>query len=146
MTINKLDGVHKLGLFATPSTLIIGLVVSLLLYFLLPDAKNWVWTKSFLLGLFTGLMNFGFFVKGTKKMEHDLINESGNGVKRSVIYFFMRILVFVCIFGLVAYDMLLNDNPSFNIYATAIGYFLHIVVLAIVYIVFYIKGEKVSIK
>lgn len=144
--IDKLDGIHKLGLFTVPITILLTIIIFLLIW-LIPEPNNWVWGKSFLLGAFTGLMNFGFFVKGSKKLERDAIEENGFGLKRNVIYFFFRILVFVAIFALVITEQLMNpENPSFHIIPTAIGYFMHLIVLLVVYIVFYIKGEKVSIK
>jgi hypothetical protein len=128
----------------SPISLLIGGILCLILGLSLKSPSNGIWAKSLALGLFTGLMNFGFFVKGTKKTI-DNASEGNGPIKRNVLYFFFRILTFVAIFGMVGYNEFFTENPAFDLIPTAIGYFIHLIVLIIVYLIMHmIDGKKVS--
>lgn len=147
MNQNEMNELHKIGLFVSPITLVLGIVLALIFNFALPDNMNSVWMKSTFLGLFTGLMNFGFQLRGSRPNYVDSYSGKNNLMKRNVMYFFFRILVFLTIASFVVINQLqgTDENPaSFNIIPWAIGYFIHLIILAIVYIVFNLKGKKVS--
>ncbi len=142
---NEMNELHKIGLFVSPITLVVGIVLSLIFYFALPDNMNSVWMKSSFLGLFTGLMNFGFQLRGSRPNYIDSYSGKNNLMKRNVMYFFFRILVFLTIASFVIINQLqgTTEKPaSFNIIPCAISYFLHLIVLAIVYLIFNCKKRK----
>ncbi len=140
--MKDLDYIHKLGLFMVPISLLFGLIISLIFGFALPHNTNIVWLKSFLLGLFLGLMNFGFMVKGTKKLENDILNSEKSPIKRNMLYLFFRIIVFGAVFSVIIVDQITNNPPNFHIAPAIIGYLLHWVVLLVVHLVFKIKDKQ----
>ncbi len=136
---------HKIALFVSPISLLLGVILALIFKFVLTtdDDMNEIWMISTFLGLFTGLMNFGFMVRGSRPSYSDIYSRKNTMAQRSMLYLFFRILVFGSIFSLVVINQLTDDNPSFNVAPTAIGYFLHLVVLLVVYLVFNFKEKKV---
>lgn len=145
---NQMNDLHKIALFVSPITLVIGIIIALVFNFALTKENNMnhVWMISTFLGLFSGLMNFGFQLRGSRPSYTDSYSGKNNLMKRNVMYFFFRIIVFASIFVLVAVNQLqaTEENlASFNIIPTAIGYFLHLLVLLIVYLI-YNKRKKVN--
>ena len=88
---NGMNELHKIGLFVSPITLVLGVVLALIFYFVLDKDINTVWMKSTFLGLFTGLMNFGFQLRGSRPNYVDSYSGKNNLMKRNVMYFFFRI-------------------------------------------------------
>jgi hypothetical protein len=144
-----MNDLHKMALFVSPISLLIGIILALVFNFSLTKENNMnhVWMISTFLGLFTGLMNFGFQLRGSRPSYTDSYSGKNNLMKRNVIYFFIRILVFGSILSLVVINQLTAtaDNPArFNIIPTAIGYFIHLIILLVVFVIFNLKREKVN--
>jgi len=138
------NDLHKIGIFVAPSSLVIGIIIALIFNFSLTTINNTnhVWMISMFLGLFTGLMNFSFLLRGSRPSYTDAYSGKNNLMKRSMLYFFFRIITFGAIFSIVTVNQLTVNPPSFNVIPTAIGYFLHLVIFLIVYIIFNLKRKK----
>lgn len=122
---------QKISIIVTPVCWAIGLIVGLILYFTVSS----VWALSFALGLLTALMNLSFTVRGSKKMLDEIEREElGRPVRRNMMYFAFRLLLFVLVFGVVINDQFVSNvsDPKFNVWATLIGYSVVKVVLIVV--------------
>ena len=131
---------QKIAIIVTPVCWIIGLVTGLILYF----AVSSVWALSFALGLLTGLMNLSFTVRGSKKMLDEIEREElGRPVRRNMLYFAFRLIMFIAVFGVVINDQFVTNvsDPKFNVWATLIGYSVVKIVLITVSL---IKKGKVK--
>ena len=143
---NLTDDLHKIGIIVAPATLILGVVLALIFNFSLDSTSNLnhIWMISTFLGLFTGLMNFSFLLRGSRPSYTDAYSGKNDLMKRSMLYFFFRIITFGAIFALVAINQFTQDNPSFNLIPLSIGYFLHLVVFLVIYLIFNIRRKKVN--
>ncbi len=143
---NQTNDLHKIGIIVAPSTLVLGCVLALIFNFSLDHTSNLnhVWMISTFLGLFTGLMNFSFLLRGSRPSYTDAYSGKNDLMKRSMLYFFLRIITFGAIFALVAINQFTQDVPSFNLIPLSIGYFLHLVVFLVIYLIFNIKRKKVN--
>jgi hypothetical protein len=138
------NDLHKIGIFVAPMTLVLGIIIALIFQFSLTKLNNinQIWMVSMFLGLFTGLMNFSFLLRGSRPSYTDSYTGKNNLMKRSMLYFFFRIITFGAIFSIVAMNQFTKENPSFNLIPTAIGYFLHLVIFLVVYIIFNLRRKK----
>ncbi len=143
---NQTDDLHKIGIIVAPATLILGVVLALIFNFSLDSTSNLnhIWMISTFLGLFTGLMNFSFLLRGSRPSYTDAYSGKNDLMKRSMLYFFFRIITFGAIFALVAINQFTQDNPSFNLIPLSIGYFLHLVVFLVIYLIFNMRRKKVN--
>ena len=131
---------QKIAIIVTPICWIIGLITGLILYF----AVSSVWALSCALGLLTGLMNLSFTVRGSKKMLDEIEREElGRPVRRNMLYFAFRLIMFIAVFGVVINDQFVINvsDPKFNVWATLIGYSVVKIVLITVSL---IKKGKVN--
>lgn len=131
---------QKIAIIVTPVCWVIGLVTGLILYF----TVSGVWALSFALGLLTGLMNLSFTVRGSKKMLDEIEREElGRPVRRNMLYFAFRLIMFIAVFGVVINDQFVTNvsDPKFNVWATLIGYSVVKIVLITVSL---IKKGKVK--
>ena len=122
---------QKISIIVTPICWAIGLIVGLVLYFTVSS----VWALSFALGLLTALMNLSFTVRGSKKMLDEIEREElGRPVRRNMMYFAFRLILFILVFGVVINDQFVSNvsDPKFNVWATLIGYSVVKIVLIIV--------------
>ncbi len=135
-----------MGLFVSPITLLIGITLALIFLATLTKENNLnnAWMTSTFLGLFLGLMNFGFMLKGSRPSYTDAYSGKNDLLRRSMMYFFFRIISFGAIFALVSVNQFTRDIPNFYIAPTAIGYAIHLVVFLVVYLIFNFKGKKAS--
>lgn len=145
---NQMNDLHKMALWISPITLVIGIILALVFNLVLTkdNNTNHIWMISTFLGLFTGLMNFGFQLRGSRPSYVDSYSGKNNLMKRNVMYFFFRILVFGTIFAIVVVDQLTStpETQRFNIIPTAIGYFIHLGVFLVVYLIFNSRRKKVD--
>ena len=122
---------QKISIIVTPICWVIGLIVGLVLYFTVSS----VWALSFALGLLTALMNLSFTVRGSKKMLDEIEREElGRPVRKNMMYFAFRLILFILVFGVVINDQFVSNvsDPKFNVWATLIGYSVVKIVLIIV--------------
>ncbi len=143
---NQNNDLHKLGIIVAPATLVLGVILALIFNFSLTHTANTnhVWMISTFLGVFTGLMNFSFLLRGSRPSYTDAYSGKNDLMKRSMLYFFFRIITFGAIFALVAVNQFTKDEPNFNLIPLAIGYFLHLIVFLVIYLIFNIKRKKVN--
>ena len=130
---------HKISIIVVPISWALALIGGLTLYFAVSKA----WSISFVLGVATALMNLGFTVKGGKQMLSEIERkELGKPLRRNMIYFIFRVLVFIAVFGVVINEQFIAnpENPGFNVYATLIGYVLVKLVLIVVSVI--MKGRE----
>lgn len=122
---------QKISIIVTPICWAIGLIAGLILYFTISS----VWALSFVLGLLTALMNLSFTVRGSKKMLDEIEREElGRPVRRNMMYFAFRVILFILVFGVVINDQFVSNtsDPKFNVWATLIGYSVVKIVLILV--------------
>ncbi|MCR5786810.1 MAG: hypothetical protein K6G28_03845 [Acholeplasmatales bacterium] len=133
-----------MGLFVSPITLVLGIILALIFNVAITKDNNMnqVWMLSMFLGTFLGLMNFGFQLRGSRPSYTDAYSGKNDLFKRSMIYFFLRIISFGAIFALVAMNQFTSESPRFNLIPTGIGYALHFLVLLVVFTILNFKGKK----
>jgi len=143
---NQNNDLHKIGIIVAPSTILLGVIIALIFNFALTKINNTnhVWMISTFLGLFTGLMNFSFMLRGSRPSYTDAYSGKNNLMKRSMLYFFFRIITFGTIFAIVAVNQFTKDVPDFNLIPTAIGYFIHLVIFLVIYLIFNLRRKKVN--
>lgn len=137
-----MDEIHKIGLISISISWLLTIVIAISFYFGLNKPYNSIWTKSFILGMATSLMNFGLTFSGGKGFLDEIArpNNSGKPVKKTVLNYGLRLLVAGFIFAAIIFNQYSN-NPKLNIIPALIGYATFKVVLIIVTI---IKKGKVS--
>ncbi|MGL4949096.1 MAG: ATP synthase subunit I [Anaeroplasmataceae bacterium] len=132
--------VNKFGLLVIPASWLVGIIVSLILYFALNDAIAWIVTKSYILGLIASLANFSIFIKcGNGFLKEVEKKENGSPVTKFMIGVIIRTIITLLIFAIVIFGHI-NETPTFNVYATLGGF---LTVKAIMMIVVMLKKGKV---
>ena len=129
-----MDEFHKVGIIVIPISWMIGLLGALALYFCLNDDINSIWTTSYVLGILTGLMNFGLTFLGGKGFQKALTSPNSSPIKTTVLSYFLRLLVASGVFLAVVFNQL-GDSPRFNVIPTLIGFSVTKVVWLIVMVV-----------
>lgn len=135
---------HKIGIIVAPSTILLGVIIALIFNFALTNVNNTnhVWMISTFLGVFTGLMNFSFLLRGSRPSYIDAYSGKNDLMKRSMLYFFLRIITFGAIFALVAVNQFTKETPDFNLIPLSIGYFLHLIIFLVIYLIFNLRRKK----
>jgi hypothetical protein len=133
-----------MGLFVSPITLATGVILALIFNASITKENNMnhIWMLSTFLGLVLGLMNFGFQLRGSRPSYTDAYSGKNDLFRRSMFYFFLRIVSFGAIFALVAMNQFTSSSPRFNLIPCGIGYALHLLVLLVVFMIFNFKGKK----
>lgn len=116
MTVEQND-MYKLSLILIPLTWVIGIITSLIFYFALHSDIRWVWVRSYIIGLASGLLCFGIMVRTNKYMPKDG-NDKTNFRKITLLSYFMRFLLLAAIFAAIVFTDGLDPIPGLIGYGT----------------------------
>lgn len=134
----KITKNNNFPLIIYPIAWVVGIVVSLALFFFGPKGEGVIWAKSYALGLITALLNLGLMIRGNRRMAR--LAEAG--IKSSFLPgFLLRLVVFIGVFAAIWWEAYKVPEPIFNIFVAFIGY-ITLKFIIIVYVL--IKREKVN--
>lgn len=124
----------KLNIATVITTWIISIIVSI---FLGCFGYDFVY---YLIGVFTGLLNFGLMIKTNRRIVRAAENDPDNAaifVKRqTAIGFLLRLFVFIGVFLAIFYKELGNENGMWNLLIAFSGYATLKLSLIISYLIF----------
>ena len=130
----------KLSIFVVPISWVVGAIVAVILYFALKKGMNVIWTKSYVLGLVTALLNFGLTISFGRGFIREVNRADGAPVRRSIIGYIVRLLIAGLVFAFVIYDQF-SSSARFNVIPTLIGYMTVKIVIIIVSLIINSKGK-----
>ena len=139
----KNDEVTIISIIVVPTSWIIGALVALFIYLGCNDADKSIWTKSYVLGLVTALLNFGLQMSGGKGFIREVNRTDGAPVRRTIIGYMLRLLIAGLIFAFIVFNMN-SDSPRFHVIPALIGYVTVKVIFIIVSLIINIRKGKVS--
>lgn len=115
-----MNEMHKFGIVVVPLSWLIGGIATVILAIWGPDH----WWMSYLLGLFTALLNFGLMMKSNNRFAKKVKEDSELVKPRKMVLtgYGIRVLIVIAVFAAIAIDEFKSQDPRLFCIPAIIGY------------------------